>query len=645
MFAAAAADSHLPLPGAVPVGFVQPSERFVATLVLRRREHDETLPDFTAMAPGETLRGKHLTSEQFEDMFGADPDDIEFVTSALETAGFAVLEVNAVRRRIRVVGTGAQFTQLCGVVLQHFALGSHVYRGHASAAVIPDELASVVTAIVGLDERPGAARASAQHSGVLDTAALVGVHQSTARTAAALQDELVDLGDEAARSTSGDAQAFREIAEATVAGRPSTSELAKDLVALSAASARVQHSVIEASTEYLRGAARAQDAMAKAALLDHYNGLGVHTPPQIAELYDFPADADGAGECVAVIELGGGYDRSTLQEYFDFLDLPMIDIQDVSVGGGANRPEGSEPIVGEVCLDIEVIGGAAPGAKQVVYFAPLTALGFVEAIHTAVHDRDNRPSVISASWDLSEGFWAAAPIYITLMEEALAEAAMLGITVVCSAGDYGTPTTLHTGTAWVDYPASSPHVLGVGGTTLTVRDGKVASEITWNTSLNLGQTTGGGLSVLFPVPEWQSGVSLPDSINPGFPAGRGVPDVAAVSDPTTGYLIQVSRAGTKIICGTSSAAPLWAALIARINQALGERVGYLNPVLYGPGAAEQACNDIVSGNNAFGTYVYSGFNRIPIQAAAGYTAGVGWDATTGWGSPRGTGLLELLSTT
>ncbi len=140
----------------------------------------------------------------------------------------------------------------------------------------------------------------------------------------------------------------------------------------------------------------------------------------------------------------------------------------------------------------------------------------------------------------------------------------------------------------------------------------------------MGQTTGGGISRLFPVPSWQEHVALPRSLNAGASPGRGVPDVAANADPRTGYLVQVTGAGTRIICGTSSAAPLWAALIARINQRLGTRVGYINPLLYAAGSTG-AFRDVVAGDNTF-YYGYTG------AFFPGYRATSGWDAVTGWGA-------------
>jgi kumamolisin len=129
--------------------------------------------------------------------------------------------------------------------------------------------------------------------------------------------------------------------------------------------------------------------------------------------------------------------------------------------------------------------------------------------------------------------------------------------------------------------------------------------------------TGGGVSVQFPLPSYQNAADVPDSANPGGTKGRGVPDVAGDADPNTGYTIRVDG-DTTVIGGTSAVAPLWAALIARFNQALGHPVGFAQPVLY---ANPAGFNDITSGNNG------------------AYQAGTGWDPCSGMGSPKGSALL------
>jgi kumamolisin len=120
---------------------------------------------------------------------------------------------------------------------------------------------------------------------------------------------------------------------------------------------------------------------------------------QIANLYNFPT-ADGSGQCIALIELGGGYKANDLTDYWSQLGLSKIpSVSAVSIGKGSNSPTGDpNGPDGEVMLDIEVAGAVAPGAKIVVYFAENTDAGFLNAITTAVHDSTNNPSIISISW-------------------------------------------------------------------------------------------------------------------------------------------------------------------------------------------------------------------------------------------------------
>ncbi|HEX3844907.1 MAG TPA: protease pro-enzyme activation domain-containing protein, partial [Steroidobacteraceae bacterium] len=107
------------------------------------------------------------------------------------------------------------------------------------------------------------------------------------------------------------------------------------------------------------------------------------TPRQLASLYDFP-QGDGKGECIALIELGGGFQPQDVQNYFSGLGLTAPTVTAVSVDQGTNQPTGDpNGPDGEVMLDIEVAGAIAPGAAIAVYFAPNTDAGFLDAITTA----------------------------------------------------------------------------------------------------------------------------------------------------------------------------------------------------------------------------------------------------------------------
>ena len=353
-----------------------------------------------------------------------------------------------------------------------------------------------------------------------------------------------------------------------------------------------------------------------------------YTPPQVAQFYEFPPNTTGAGQYLAIIELGGGFGSSDLDPYFAGLGIPVPSVTAASVDGAANAP-GQDPngADGEVLLDIEVAGATAPGAAQVVYFAPNTDQGFVDGVTTAVHASPT-PTAISISWGQSEDTWTAQGR--TALDQAMADAAALGITVCVAAGDNGSADAQTDGAVHADFPASSPHALACGGTSLrgNVLTGVISSETVWNDGPGRG-STGGGVSDAFPLPSWQASVGVPARAGgTGAAAGRGVPDVAGCADPQTGYQIQVDGQST-VVGGTSAVAPLWAALLCRLAQATGRPFGLIQPLLYpGAGAGQTAAGfrDITSGNNG------------------AYAAGPGWDACTGLGSPEGTALLARLST-
>jgi len=346
------------------------------------------------------------------------------------------------------------------------------------------------------------------------------------------------------------------------------------------------------------------------------------TPVQVASLYDFPTGVNGSGECIGILELGGGYNASDLTSFFVGLGLATPNVVAVSVDGGANTPVGDPNSAdAEVALDIEVAGAIAQGAKIAVYFAPNTDQGFLDALTTAIHDTTNKPSVISISWGGPESSWTSQAM--TAMDSACQDAATLGVSICAASGDNGATDGVTDGQDHVDFPASSPSVLGCGGTLLEASGNKITEEDVWNDSSSGGGATGGGVSEFFAKPSWQASANVPAA--PNKFVGRGVPDVAGDADPDSGYEIVVDGQ-QEVVGGTSAVAPLWAGLIALINQKLGKPVGYMNPLLYAA-TVEATFHDITSGNND------------------GYSAGAGWDPCTGLGSPDGAKLLTALSPT
>lgn len=352
----------------------------------------------------------------------------------------------------------------------------------------------------------------------------------------------------------------------------------------------------------------------------HAHAVSVsYSPLQVAQAYAFPDGTTGAGQCIALVELGGGYNSSDLTSFFKNLGMKAPKVTAVSVDGAKNAPTGdANGPDGEVELDVEVAGAAAPGATIAAYFAPNTDQGFIDAVTTAVHDTKRKPSIISISWGGQENSWTEQSR--NALNSAFEDASTMGVTVLAASGDNGASDGSSNGQPAVDFPAASPYVTGCGGTKLTISGSSIASEQAWNELASNEGATGGGVSENFALPSFQKSANVPKAPN-GF-VGRGVPDVAGDADPGTGYNVMVDGQQT-VIGGTSAVAPLWAGLLARINESLGTNVGYVNPTLYAA-KAEATFHDITSGSNG------------------GYSAGPGWDACTGLGSPDGTALLAAL---
>ena len=305
-------------------------------------------------------------------------------------------------------------------------------------------------------------------------------------------------------------------------------------------------------------------ATPKSVRLSHAAAAQGFAPNHVVKLYGFPEPAGssqggGGGECIAIIELGGGFTASDTKAAFKAMKLKPPTVEAVAVSGGANAPGKDADADGEVALDIQVAGAGAPGSTLAVYFAPNTDQGFVDAISQAAHDTANKPSVMSISWGSAESGWTQQAI--AAMTSTFQDAATLGLTVLA----------------------------------------------VWNSD---GGGTGGGISDLFAVPAYQANADIPVSVN-GARRGRGVPDVAGDADPNTGYRVVVDGQH-QVIGGTSAVAPLWAGLFAVINAAAGKPSGQPHAILY---ANAGAFRDTTVGDNKSGAVGY--------VAAAGWDACTG----------------------
>ena len=335
--------------------------------------------------------------------------------------------------------------------------------------------------------------------------------------------------------------------------------------------------------------------------------------PELATRYAFP-EGTGKGQRIGLIELGGGYDPKDLAAFCAALGTPPPRVREVSIQGAVNTPASPLAERLEVTLDLQVVAALVPEAEIVLYFAPNTDAAFMEAVQAALDDPAGRPDVLSISWGSAETHWSALDLF--LFDDTLKQAAAAGMTVIASAGDAGSRDGVEGEKAHVNFPASSAWVLGCGGTRLSDED-----EVVWNSAPEPG-ATGGGISDLFDLPDYQKAHPIPPSHNDGQ-IRRGVPDVAADADRATGYRVFVDGAWA-VIGGTSAAAPLWAALIARCNEALGAPCGFLHPYLYGDAEARAAFKPILVGSNG-------DYHAQPVYSAC-----------TGLGTPDGLRLLTAL---
>jgi kumamolisin len=358
-------------------------------------------------------------------------------------------------------------------------------------------------------------------------------------------------------------------------------------------------------------------------------------PTELATIYNFP-DANPQDQCIGLLEFGGGVDQSDVAAYFEKIGVPAPNLQIIAVDGVSTDPAADPESTGEVMLDIDVAGAMSGGAKIAVYFSTFDEKGLIDCLSAVINDSTNDPAVLSISWGWDENqpfnnsvVWS--PAAIDHVNHSFLAAAQLGITICVSTGDDGSEAQVQDGHAHVNFPATSPYVLAVGGTSLharkSVKGQTSISEVVWNDGPRNG--TGGGISDIIPVPSWQEG-KVPRSVNPGNFAGRAIPDVAADADPNTGYFVR-SGGQFRIVGGTSASAPLWASLIARINSLLGTRVGNFNALLHETIGPAGVLRDITSGNNDTDGLLDGQFS-----------AGPGWDACTGWGTPDGIKLLDAL---
>lgn len=366
-------------------------------------------------------------------------------------------------------------------------------------------------------------------------------------------------------------------------------------------------------------------------------------PADLERRYGFPPGR-GEGQTVAIAEFGGTYFPDDLATFCRQHELSPAKVSVVGVGLEPVPPAEVERLPeeqrkevledsGEVMMDIEIVSGLCPDAEIVVYFATFDQKGWIDLLDEIVAGKPAAASVLSVSWGLAEDSsdWSRAAV--EEVNQRLQAAAQLGVTVCVASGDDGSGDQLQDGRAHVNFPASSPYVLSVGGTMLNGD-----REVVWWQSPGQrqggGGATGGGVSVIFPRPAWQT-VKI-QSLNAGAIDGRVVPDIAALAGPPYYDLVMLGERQPS--GGTSAATPVWAALLARIHASGKPSAGptFLPPLLYatvtnGETRGQASCTDITEGENA-----------SHPQPGTGYAAEVGYDAVAGWGVPDGGQLLTSL---
>jgi subtilase family serine protease len=552
--------------------------------------------------PHSTTYGKFLTPNQFRSQFSPAASDVARVSNWLRSLGFSIVYSPQNNHYVSAEGSVSQLAAAFGAEFGLYNVRGQTVRAPATDVSIPSTLAGVIKAVIGLDE----------------SYQFVETHHT--------------VGGQAP-PTAG----FRNSPPLSSYWAEKTSPYA-----------------FPAGFTAIAGTAPW--------------AVKGYTPDQIKSAYGVSGSGfDGSGQTVAVID---AYASPTIlqdvNQWSTNRGLPtMTPAQLVQVvpPGVYRRPQNPrqdpQGWYGEETLDVEAVHGMAPGAKIVYVGAPNNYQDLDSAMNHVV-DR-HLAQIVTNSYGFPTEL--LPPGYILPLEDTLIQAAVEGIGVYFSSGDSG-DETVNFGFAVTDWPASSPWVTAVGGTSLGIGAGGTrVLETGWGTSnYNCNTTTlvckrtiwdygaGGGVSKVFAEPAYQvsAGLTL---------TGRGVPDVAALADPQTGYLIgqtQTFPEGVSYdeyrIGGTSVASPIFAGLMALADQKAGHAHGFANPLLYDNPAAfydvvsvktAVARRNFVNGvDSSAGTVdrlrTFDDYSGSPTQHTA-----VGWDNVTGLGTP-GSAFLSLI---
>ena len=603
--------------GATKIGAVPATTNEKGALVLRPRD-EAALQQFIGAVtdPQSPQFHQYLAPGAFAARFGPSQATVQAVTARLSAEGLDVTNVAGDNLVVSFTGSASALGRAFHTGLERYKLADGTTgQATTSSVSVPSSIAGSVTAVVGLNEL---AHAQAQ-SLVRAPASARGTH-AAAKTG---QFSHPSGSPTPCADAQADAQQFGGLTDDQIA--------------------------------------------------DAYGAFGLYDSGDL-----------GAGQHIAVYELEP-FTRSEIQTfdtcYFgEAAAAQMAErLSVVPVEGGQPAGESS----GESALDIEDVSAFAPGASIEVYEAPNTESGLVGQYAAIVNaDKDQ---VVSTSWGLCEQAVQLGEPGVQQAENLLFEqAAAQGQSIFAAAGDTGSddcneyrypyPPAGQNPLSVMD-PASQPYVVAVGGTTISDASTDPPQEHVWNDGAEWG-AGGGGISMSWAMPSWQLYSRVPGTVLPGssdyaqgnaiesrygYPQGfcqaylpgasaqtpcRTLPDVSAQADEFTGAVTVYEPAyeyevpdGWTTFGGTSSATPIWAALLAvanasstcKENALTANGIGFVNPLLYGvasePSAYKASFNDITSGNND----IYGLDNGLV------FGAGTGYDLASGLGSPRLTG--------
>lgn len=574
--------------------------------------------------PRSASYGKYVSAGQFERQFGASAADAKAVASWLTSQGLSVVYTPGNDRYVAAEGTVAQVQAAFGTTLNLYAVNGRSLRGNASELTLPASLAGVVAGVLGIDQSAAlthpfnAPEPGAPPAGGFRNAPPCSTYWAE-KTTANTQVEGVTLPD-----YDGSPRPF---APCGYAGAQ------------------------------LQGAYGVASAIA--------------------------SGNDGSGVTVAIID---AYASPTIvtdsNTYFSRHGLPTWtsgQFSQVVAPGTYHHPESfaqdPQGWYGEETLDVEAVHTMAPGARVVYVGAPNNYQDLDAALNHVVSN--HLADIVTNSYGFSSEF--LPPGYIKPYNDTFIQAAAEGIGLYFSSGDSGDETFGGpANTATPDWPASSPWVTAVGGTSLAVDqannnlfetgwgtkrsrlncNGFLAAKNAWCAREVYLYGSGGGTSRLFAQPSYQQGI-VPASLATRWSStpARVIPDIAAVGDPNTGMLVgQTQTFSTGVaygefrLGGTSLSSPLMAGIMAVAQQRKGSPFGFANPAIYALSAG--AFNDITdpastvavvradyaNGEDASNGILYS-IRRMNVTFTLHTTAG--YDDVTGRGTPNGTFIAAI----